>query len=101
MFMKMCNSPPWSHDALNTVHQRPRPSTGKAPLAQNSTRLNVFGDRMLNSDPPMNWPRDAMSVNTYMTTHRPITNGMNPMSLPNCLTAVAYPHNPGLRRPQL
>ena len=76
-------------------------NTGTAPLAPNRRRLVVLGEIIVNIELPPMSPRDPMSVITYMITDKPITNGMNPMSLPSSRTAVAYPHNPGLRRPQL
>ena len=43
--------PPCSHPALSTVHHRPRPNTGTAPLAPNRRRAGEAGARR--HGPPM------------------------------------------------
>jgi len=100
MFMPMCNSPACSHPALSTVHQRPRPNTGRAPLAPNTTMTLVLGDRAERMFPPPPIPPpDISSVTTHSVTHAPITTWVNPKSAPMRRNAGPNPHKPGFDRP--
>ena len=45
MLKRMCSTPPCSHAALRTVHQRPYPKTGTAPLAPKRKRLCMLGEK--------------------------------------------------------
>ena len=43
MFIRMCSSPACSQPALSTVHHRPAPKTGTAPLSPNRNRIAGLG----------------------------------------------------------
>jgi uncharacterized lipoprotein len=44
MLNRMCSAPPCSHAAESTVHQRPTPKTGSAPLAPNVKSAAEVGE---------------------------------------------------------
>jgi hypothetical protein len=62
MLKRMCRTPPCSQAALSTVHQRPRPNTGTAPLAPNTKRAGVDGENILSRPPMPMFPREKISV---------------------------------------
>jgi hypothetical protein len=59
MLKKMWRALPWSHAALSTVHQRPYPKTGMAPLAPNTNRLRSLGARNERPCMPIPWKSAA------------------------------------------
>src|SRR5438874_712913 len=99
MFIATCSNPACSHPALSTVHHRPYPNTGSAPLAPNAIRTLLFGDiadRML---PPPSAPPDIRTVTIHSVTHVPTTIGAKPKLTPRFLSAGPKPHRPGFARP--
>ncbi len=99
MFIPMCSSPACSQPALSTVHQRPSPKTGYAPLAPNMIRTAVLGDNADRIPPvPIALP-DVSSVATHSVTQAPITICVKPMSVPTARSIGPNPHIPGFDRP--
>ena len=104
MLNRMCSSPPCSHVALSTVHQRPNPNTGTAPLAPNrksAGRLGAMNENIPSMPRLAPEPRVATSVRMYRIVEPPMTIGTKPMSPPSCRSIGPKPHRPGLARPQL
>src|SRR5256885_1232038 len=102
MFIAMCSSPACSHPALSTVHHRPNPNTGTAPLAPNTTSTFVAGDNMERKLPvPVSPPPDINSVTAHNVTQAPTTSRWNPNSLPKRRMAGPKPQSPGLDRPHM
>src|SRR6267143_5948679 len=95
MFNAMCSSPAWSHPALKTVHQRPSPKTGYAPLAPNRIRIVLLGERADRMPPPPMAPPDINSVTTHNVTHVPTTSGAKLKVAPRLRTIGPNPHKPG------
>src|SRR4249920_1726109 len=102
MFIATCNSPACSHPALSTVHQRPAPNTGTAPLEPNTNSTCVLGDsadRML--PPPLTPAPDINRVTSHSATQAPTTSCANPKFWLNCRSAGPNPNSPGFERPHI
>src|SRR5436190_23557540 len=84
MFIATCSRPACSQPALSTVHHRPIPNTGTAPLAPNATRIRVLGDSADRKLPPTVTP-DNNTVITQIVAQVPTTSGANPKLTPRFL----------------
>src|SRR5437762_3365181 len=98
---KMCSRPPCNHPAVRTVHHRPAPKTGSAPLSPKRKRLRGLGDRKLKERLKLIHSGYMASIRAYKAMQVPITNWVNPRSRPNRFNRGAKPHNPGFHRPQM
>src|SRR3954465_5875906 len=102
MFIATCNRPPCSHPALSTVHQRPAPKTGTAPLEPNTNSTCVLGDSADRMLPPLPIPApDINSVASHSVTHAPTTSCANPKFWLNSRSAGPNPKSPGFARPHM
>src|SRR6185436_16304294 len=100
-FIRMCSRPACSQPALSTVHHRPIPKTGIAPLAPNRNSTGVLGDSAEKTLPTRIAEPDISSVNTQTVTQVPTTICANPKLTPICRSAGPKPHRPGFDRPQV
>ena len=101
MFIATCSRPAWSQPALSTVHQRPRPKTGSAPLAPNRISTCVLGDSADRMPPLRTLAPDTSSVIIHSVTQVPTTICAKPKSAPICRSIGPNPHKPGFERPQV
>jgi hypothetical protein len=99
MLNSRCRRLACSQAALNTVHQRPNPTTGTAPLAPSTNRLSRLGDSTPNGPPVFVPPRDISRATAKSVTEPPVSRVTNPRSCPNLRTNGANPQSPGLRAP--
>jgi hypothetical protein len=102
---RMWMTPPWSQPAERTVHHRPMPKTGMAPLAPNRKRAGVEGERKDKSPPCCSASGFRRAVTTSVARKSnpqpPITICRKPRSSPRPRSAAVRPNMPGLRRPQM
>ena len=76
MLNRMCRKWPCSQLALSTVHHRPRPKTGKAPLAPSSSSACWLGAKMASPGPSVcSAAPDRRSDARYRIDDAPTTNG--------------------------
>src|SRR5215467_5505824 len=78
MFIPTCSRPACSQPALSTVHQRPYPNTGAAPLAPNQNNTTLLGESAENRLPPPMLPPEKSNVISHSVTHAPTTIGAKP-----------------------
>src|SRR4029079_3211169 len=101
MLKAMCSNPACSHPALNTVHQRPSPKTGPAPLAPNTISTAELGDSADIRLPPPTEAPDISSVITHSVTQTQTTSCAHRNSAPSARSIGPKPHSPGLDRPHV
>src|SRR3954462_174583 len=102
MFIPTCSRPACSQPALSTVHHRPAPKTGSAPLAPNTKSTCVDGDSADSRLPPSaSPPPDITSVTSHNATHAPTTSCENPKLRLMFRRAGPNPHRPGFARPHV
>src|SRR5262249_34391814 len=101
MLKKMCSRPACNQPAVITVHQRPAPNTGLAPLAPNTNSMRVLGDRKFKIPPVLIAFGSTNSIRAYSEMQPPMTNCVNPRSRPSRLNNGAKPHKPGFQRPHV
>src|SRR5215217_8017970 len=101
MLNSTCSNPACNQPALSTVHQRPRPKTGTAPLAPNRNSTCRLGDSADITSPLRIEAPETSNVITHTVTQVLTTIWAKPMLTPSCRSAGPNPHSPGFERPHV